>query len=140
MSELVTKVLEGEILPLEFPTSNLPSTALHTYLWRDRKGQFHRPAKMETRHIFYVLAMIWHHSLPRTYTLFPHRKYTFSNYYTVPYMAQSVEVMFCELFTRNDLTDFIKEKLLLMKRLLNNGGSSNPLENYFSTKFKRSLK
>lgn len=70
------------------------------YKWRDRDGNFHDPKAMETRHIFYVMLMIWNHSVPTELQVNFKHSYTFSDFYTRGYMAWTVLVMYHELKSR----------------------------------------
>lgn len=99
----------------EKPVLQFSTGELSVYQWRDRKGVKHFPSDMETRHIFYVLAMIWHHKMPSEAKLFPRNRYTFGPYYTDEYFLKSIVILSCELFTRTDLTPFQKECLAKMK-------------------------
>lgn len=38
--------------------------AKRTFKWRTAEGEWIAPEKMETRHLFYTLRMIWNHSVP----------------------------------------------------------------------------
>ena len=71
--------------------------------WRDTKGQFHKLATMETRHLFYTLRMIWNHTMPESVKLRPYQHYCFSPFYTAEYMQQAILHIGRELLQRSDL-------------------------------------
>ena len=73
------------------------------FKWRDKRGGFHKPSNMQTRHVYYTLRMIWNHSAPDYARVTPYRHYThFNEYYTPEYMGRTVKAMFAEIQTRND--------------------------------------
>ena len=74
---------------------------LTDFTWRDRKGRFHAPQQMETRHIYYTLRMLWNHSAPEHLKLKPYHKYSFPPYYTSEYCARAVGHLLKELSTRD---------------------------------------
>jgi hypothetical protein len=87
----------------------LPSTASRKtppakpFAWRDRDGNLHPPAKMATSHLFYVLRMIWNHTMPVPAQL-PGGRYNFSSFYTDRYMKQAIAELTPELARRHDLS------------------------------------
>jgi hypothetical protein len=71
--------------------------------WRDRHGVMHPVENMRTGHLFYVVAMIWNHAVPEEYQ-FPHRRYTFPDFYSKKYISDAVGAILHELKDRKDLT------------------------------------
>lgn len=90
------------------------------FKWRDRRGQFHYPKDMETRHLFFTVRMIWNHTVPDMYQIKPFERYNFSSFYTSFYMGQAVRNILSELSTRNDLTDYYIKCLLHMCNCMRN--------------------
>lgn len=88
------------IFDLITQTKTLPCEA---FKWRDKKGVFHTPKSMETRHLFYTLRMIWNHSMLDTMRIEPYTRYTFNSFYTPAYMKEAIQHVGTELFKRNDL-------------------------------------
>lgn len=93
------------------------------FQWRDRKGSFHYPSNMETRHLFMTLVMIWNHTMPASHRIFKsgswvHHFYTFGPFYTKEYAASAILAMSSELFTRHNLEDSWIDTLNHMKSLL----------------------
>ncbi|HIH2748240.1 TPA: hypothetical protein ACYLN4_004006 [Burkholderia lata] len=71
------------------------------FRWRDRHGVKHDPAKMETRHVFNTLKMIWNNMVPEYYRVgFNVRLYSFGPSYTREYMVQAVYQLGHELSKR----------------------------------------
>lgn len=85
--------------------------AVNQFRWRDREGRFHRVEEMETRHLFYVLRMIWNHCAPSDGKLLPYKKYLFTPFYTAVYMRQAVIEIYRELSGRTNLTASWKREL-----------------------------
>ena len=73
------------------------------FLWRDRHGHHHPPARMETRHLFYTLRMIWNSTMPASARL-PGNLYSFGPTYTRKYMLSAIVAIVPELATRNNMT------------------------------------
>ena len=73
------------------------------FKWRDRRGRHHPIQNMETRHLFYVVRMIWNHTVPMK--LQPYRKYIFNDFYTREYMINSIKHMLPELCERDDIKE-----------------------------------
>lgn len=80
--------------------ASMPAPA---FKWRDREGIFHAIDKMETRHLFYTLCMIWNHSMPEEAATHEYKRYSFSAFYTPAYMEQAIKSIMPELFKRKDL-------------------------------------
>jgi predicted site-specific integrase-resolvase len=74
------------------------------FRWRDREGNHYLPSSMRTRHLFYVLRMIWNHSVPEPMRILPYRHYRFGKFYTAEYMKRAVLAIGRELLNRDDLT------------------------------------
>lgn len=86
------------------------------WTWRDTKGQFHEPATMETRHLFYTLRMIWNHSMPESVRLRPYRHYDFGPFYTAEYLQHALLHIGRELLQRSDLRPDWKADLAHMAK------------------------
>ena len=84
------------------------------FKWRDKRGQFHKPKNMETRHIFYTLRMIWNHSMPEEAKIRPYREYDFNPFYTKEYMQFAVLALAMELSDRYDLSFKSQNQLQFM--------------------------
>ncbi len=81
-------------------TQTLPAVP---FKWRSRDGEFHPIDKMETRHLWYVVRMVWNHSMPiEARSPFYHR-YSFSPFYTAAYMRQALRAIMRELSKRTDM-------------------------------------
>lgn len=81
------------------------------FQWRDQKGIFHSIDRMETRHIFFVLRMIWNHSAPNNMKIFPYKQYRFGDFYSKEYIKKAIKAMLPELASRSDLTSYYKNCL-----------------------------
>jgi hypothetical protein len=74
------------------------------FKWQDRTGGMHAPERMETRHVFFTLRMIWNHSAPERLKLKPFRRYTsFGAHYSPDYMHRAVRALIAEASRRDDL-------------------------------------
>ena len=80
-----------------------PNEIAPPFLWRDRHGEHHLPAHMETRHLFYTLRMIWNHTMPASARL-PGNLYGFGPTYTREYMLGAIVAIVPELATRTNMT------------------------------------
>lgn len=85
-----------------------------TFAWRDRTGQFHLVERMETRHLFYTLRMIWNHTMPTSARL-PGNLYRFGPTYTRKYMIDAIRAIVPELAQRKDMTPDWTTQLERMK-------------------------
>lgn len=93
----------------------LPAEA---FRWRDRFGTFHPIDKMETRHLFHTLSMIWNHTMPDDAKTHDHRRYHFSLFYTVDYMRRAIFAIVPELETRPNLAGSWRLRIQFMKDYL----------------------
>ncbi|MBF3800110.1 hypothetical protein ISG21_00480 [Burkholderia pseudomallei] len=85
-----------------------------TFRWRDRHGDRHDPAKMETRHVFNTLKMIWNNTVPSYYRVGHNvRLYSFGPSYTREYMIKAVYHLGHEL-SKRVLTS---ERLRLLRQM-----------------------
>jgi len=89
------------------------------FQWRDRAGVFYFAKDMKTSHLFYVLRMIWNHTMPKDAKLKPYQKYKFSKFYTEEYMCKAIKSLYQELKTRPDLTHRWKSDLEWMSNYVN---------------------
>ena len=108
-------VIPGEESRFETPGSFSGSEVGGVWKWRDRYGVFHRPADMETRHLFHVIRMIWNNTVPWWMRVGRVRLYTFHSFYTVRYRREAVRQIGAELYRRRDLTDQWKAELREME-------------------------
>ena len=83
------------------------------FLWRDRHGEHHLPARMETRHLFYTLRMIWNNTMPASARL-PGNLYSFGPTYTREYMLIAIVAIVPELAIRDDMTPEWRHQLQRM--------------------------
>ena len=88
------------------------------FAWKDKDNNYHQIHDMETRHLFYILKMIWNHSMQDDFKLKPYKKYYFSDFYTEKYMIDAVRSILPELLMRNDLDDDWKYQLDFMQDCL----------------------
>lgn len=86
------------------------------FIWRDKDGFGHLISNMETRHLFYVLRMVWNHSAPENLKIEPYQRYNFGSHYTASYMKDAVLNISNELQTRKDLTPYFGDCLTFMAR------------------------
>lgn len=82
------------------------------FKWRDRKGNFHYPKGMKTRHLFFTLRMIWNHTMPLKFM--PFKMYYFSDFYTPAYFAKAIYHLTVELMKRHDLEPIQVKTIELM--------------------------
>jgi hypothetical protein len=87
---------------------------VETFAWRDRTGQWHLVKRMETRHLFYTLRMIWNHTMPASARL-PGNLYSFGPTYTRKYMIDAISAIVPELAQRKDMTPDWTAQLERMK-------------------------
>lgn len=80
------------------------------FFWRDRHGIRHLPARMETRHLFYTLRMIWNNTMPASARL-PGNLYSFGPTYTRDYMLSAIVAIVPELAARKDMTSEWRQQL-----------------------------
>lgn len=80
------------------------------FLWRDRHGEHHLPAHMETRHLFYTLRMIWNNTMPASARL-PGNLYSFGPTYTREYMLGAIVAIVPELAARKNMAFEWKRQL-----------------------------
>ena len=74
------------------------------FAWRDSSGTFHDIARMETRHLFNVLVMIWNHTMPDDAKTHDYKRYSFSAFYAPRYMQSAIKAILPELSARLDVT------------------------------------
>lgn len=104
------------------PVRDRPSVALveaspdpvAPFKWRDRGGKFHPVNKMETRHLFYTLTLIWNHTTEDL--KLPGRIYdSLGAYYTSDYVMEAAKAIAAELATRKGISRDWQGKINLMK-------------------------
>ena len=91
-----------------------PLVDLTQFRWKDREGVFHDPNKMETRHLFYVVEMIWNHFMPADARTRPYRRYQFGSFYTGYYMKMALWHCIPILMSRSDRTEYMDKTLEFM--------------------------
>lgn len=84
------------------------------FKWRGRDGEFCDPRSMGTKRLFYIVKMIWNHSMPKHLRFWDEHRYVFSDFYTDAYMVQAFKVCFTELANRKDLGPMMKKKVKYM--------------------------
>jgi hypothetical protein len=98
---------------------NDKSIPARRFAWRTRDGQHIDVSRMETRHLFYTLRMIWNHTMPKDAKLKPYRSYAFSSFYTEQYLKEAIRHIFHELTGRKDISKrFVKELEIMAKYVL----------------------
>lgn len=93
---------------------------INIYKWRDKGGNFIEPKNMDTKHIFFIIRMIWNHFMPKDAIIKPYNRYRFGEYYTEEYFKTSLINLFKELNTRNDLKPYFVKCINFMKDYINN--------------------
>jgi len=95
---------------------------LPDFRWTTNDGLKLRPIIMETRHLYFSIAMIWHHTMPPAAKLFNHKKYSFGPQFTEEYLELSIKILLFELATRDDLEDRWRINIQKMMSFLNRAG------------------
>lgn len=111
--------VEQECLDQAIIAGAVPTT--EPFRWRTSKHDGNRmllPSEMETRHVFFTLAMIWNHSMPEEARTHNYKKYKFGSYYTAEYMVQAIHALSRELATRKDMEPHWKKMLEHMLKWL----------------------
>lgn len=98
------------------------------FKWKTKNNQFLLPRKMETRHLFYTLRMIWNHTMPEQARLNPYRHYRFGDFYSIEYIQKAIINIGRELLGRDDLTPRQESDLRKMAQFLQ-GGYCQPIGN-----------
>lgn len=84
------------------------------WCWRDRHGERHRPAQMETGHVFNTMKMIWNNLVPIEFHVGHNpRLYHFGPHYTKDYMVKAIYQMGHQL-TQRTLTD---EQMAMLRQM-----------------------
>ena len=73
------------------------------WMWRERNGNFILPQNMSTKHVFYVMKMIWNHACPKYMRIWDDHRYRFSDWYTKDYMLRAFHIMWDEAEHREDM-------------------------------------
>ena len=73
------------------------------FAWRGRSGNFYDPTLMASKHVFYVMLMIWNHAAPENMRIWANHCYEFPDFYTPTYMLEAFQTMYAEAYTREDL-------------------------------------
>lgn len=87
------------------------------FQWKDRHNNYHYPKDMKTSHLFYVIRMIWNHSVSNQYKVDMPQEYIFGSFYTNDYMREAFKNIFTELMTRN-LTEYMISTLSKIQTLV----------------------
>lgn len=93
------------------------------FMWREHSGKFQNPKTMETRHLFFVLLMIWNHRMPVDARFTGYKKYYFSPFYTDDYFLDAIRHVTVELGTRKDMLNTWKAQLQVMITYLKEHGN-----------------
>lgn len=104
-----------------------------TFEWKDRGHNYHKPASMETRHLFMTLVMIWNHTMPTDALIlqsgnWTHHRYNLGSFYTTEYLAEAIGALAKELFTRGNLEASWQATLAKMSLYLQQQYNINLLE------------
>ena len=84
------------------------------FRWRDRFGDYHKPAKMDTHHIFFTWLMIWNHSAPEGLRVKMGNRYGgFPPFYTPKYMLSAFANLYWEMKRRQDTT--MEQRLVIAR-------------------------
>lgn len=89
------------------------------FRWRDRDGVYHDIFEMKTSYIFFVLRMIWNHSVPKHMRITPYKFYSnlFGHpFYTNEYVKNAAIAMIAELSKRDDLTPYFEKCIDHMRK------------------------
>lgn len=98
--------------------------SLLAYRWRDSKALLHSPSKMETRHLFMTLVLIWNNLAPeealihKSGTWTHHLRRLSSENYSIDYLLVSVRMLSQELRKRKDVLPEWQETLNKMVAFL----------------------
>lgn len=87
---------------------------INTWRWKTKDDIYIHPNDMETRHLFYVLRMIWNHFMPEELKIQPYNKYRFSSFYNNDYLKTAIIACGKALEFRDDLTARMKSELDFM--------------------------
>jgi len=113
----------NELTLAEVKTLTLASPQLRelsrVWTWRDRSGEFHRPERMETSHLFHVVSMIWNHTMPSEAHTHEFRKYRFGSFYNERYMQVGARILLRELMNRKDREEYMNARLQFMANYIN---------------------
>jgi hypothetical protein len=88
---------------------------LDTFLWRDRKGTRTTMIEMDTRHLFYVVKMIWNHACPKELRIDMRHCYRFGRNYSPEYMLRAFQLGWLELKNRSNLTPYMRSSLQVIE-------------------------
>lgn len=94
---------------------DLPATKFE---WKDKSDNFYKVEEMETRHLFFTVRMLWNHSVPDDFKLYPYKQYSFSAFYSKDYVREAIRCMLHELSTRNNIMPKWENDLDYMARVL----------------------
>ncbi len=92
--------------------------SLTKFMWEDGQGEFHAPAQMSTRHLFYTVKMLWNHIVPAELRLIPFKQYKlrpprFNN----EYCKTAVSELYKELMSRDDYWQYLNQLNQMKKKL-----------------------
>ena len=107
--------MDKNLIIFDGPLQDVP------FMWREKGGTFRYPKDMATRHLFFVLRMIWNHSAPEHLQITPFKHYDFDDFYTTQYMRAAVLNVARELVTRDDLTPYWTDCLRKISEALHGG-------------------
>lgn len=81
------------------------------FMWRAAGGELVLPADLPTRRLFFIVRMIWNHTMPASARTHDYQEHTFGEFYTEAYMKQAISVIIPMLLKRHDLEDVYKVQL-----------------------------
>jgi hypothetical protein len=84
------------------------------FVWKTQDGQQMSVNEMRTTHLFYVVRMIWNHTMPKAYRL-PGGNYNGPQHWSAQYRHAAVYAMLAELKTRTDLPVSLDVQLGMMR-------------------------
>lgn len=106
----------GEMKRLSSLSKTQKSQLEEGFRWRDRKGNFHDPSCMDTRHLYNTVKMVWNNTMPRHAMIGEPIFYKFDlALYPPKYMMEACFCMLNELDRRSDKTEEILAGLRKMQ-------------------------
>lgn len=94
----------------------MPDWAIDSsWRWRSADGHRWAPSEMETRHVWFTLRMIWHHTVPPRMYLGRFRRYRFGEFYSDAYFRTAIQQLYMELLVRDDMKPEWRRELALLE-------------------------
>ena len=69
------------------------------------------PSDLPTRRLFFIIRMIWNHTMPASARTHDYQQYNFGEFYTEAYMKQAISAIIPILLKRHDLEAAYKLQL-----------------------------